>query len=669
MAVIGMPVTSHILGDPFSLSAVHGREITAIDGDMNSLSLKDSPAMGFTEKGAVTYMETGNPSLDFFFQVVPSTPESKLIEYLERSWRHNPLVTLKLVANLRGVRGTGKSDKEGFYTASLWLFNNHPKTLALNVGVLGEFGYFKDLLEILYRILEGSDVRTKAKELRKDKIPGKRARAAYFKEKKEVRDKRKRERDDDYRREKGSEERVSENLEKGKKEKEEARVLRKEKELAKSKKVFEKYTSDPNYRFLHDKIAEVFALLLKSDVEKLHKGEIGKISLASKWCPTIDSSYDKATLICETISRILFPRNLKEYEGLEERQYLLKIRDRLRKEILVPLHKAMRLPEVYMSANEWNLLPYDRVASVAMKNYKTHFLNHDRKRFKQYLENVQKGEAKIAAGALLPHEIIASLNDSDGGQVAELQWKRMVNDMKEKGALRDCIAVCDVSGSMSGTPMEVCVALGLLVSELSEEPWKGRVITFHEDPQIHRIEGDTLLSKTKFVREMDWGGNTDFQKVFDRLLDVAVAGRLSEEQMIKTIFVFSDMEFDSAAGGCPADDDDDDDDDDDGDGSGDTDDEELWHKKFCRKWETDYQIICRKFKENGYNKVPQIVFWNLRDSKSTPVPSDQSGVALLSGFSKNLLTLFLEKDGVLNPVDTMVSAISGELYQKLAVYD
>jgi hypothetical protein len=37
--------------------------------------------------------------------------------------------------------------------------------------------------------------------------------------------------------------------------------------------------------------------------------------------------------------------------------------------------------------------------------------------------------------------------------------------------LRNCLAVCDVSGSMFGTPTEVCVALGVLVSELSEEPW------------------------------------------------------------------------------------------------------------------------------------------------------------------------------------------------------
>jgi len=36
-------------------------------------------------------------------------------------------------------------------------------------------------------------------------------------------------------------------------------------------------------------------------------------------------------------------------------------------------------------------------------------------------------KSTIVAGALLPHEIIRSLNE-DGGDVAELQWKRVVDD-------------------------------------------------------------------------------------------------------------------------------------------------------------------------------------------------------------------------------------------------
>ncbi|VVB14329.1 unnamed protein product [Arabis nemorensis] len=74
--------------------------------------------IGQTENGADTYLSAGNPCLDFFFHVVPSTPKESLEDRLYEAWKHDALTTLKLVCNLRGVRGTGKSDKEGFYTAA-----------------------------------------------------------------------------------------------------------------------------------------------------------------------------------------------------------------------------------------------------------------------------------------------------------------------------------------------------------------------------------------------------------------------------------------------------------------------------------------------------------------------------------------------------------------------
>ncbi|OWM76251.1 hypothetical protein CDL15_Pgr009897 [Punica granatum] len=138
---------------------------------------------------------------------------------------------------------------------------------------------------------------------------------------------------------------------------------------------------------------------------------------------------------------------------------------------------------------------------------------------------------------------------------------------------------------MRGIPIEVSVALGILVSELSKDPWKGKVITFGESPQLHLIEGDDQATKTKFVRNMDW--------------EATPTSRSS-----------------------------------------------------------------------GYkDAVPRIVFWNLRDSRLTPVCMDQDGVALVSGFSKNLLKMFLNNDGQINQDSVMLDAISGEEYQKLVVVD
>ncbi|KAK1395336.1 GPI inositol-deacylase PGAP1-like protein [Heracleum sosnowskyi] len=606
--------------------------------------------MGYTENQSPTFLTTGNPCLDFFFHVVPKTRRASIVERLESAWAHDPLTTLKLICNLRGVKGTGKSDKEGFYTAALWLHEKHHRNLACNVPAIASFGYLKDMLEILFRLVDGADAREKIrkdwKSKKKEESPYANWQSRYnvepankkknargrlkYKEGKEVQ----------YLRSAvlSSEVRVKANEAKMKGESEKASIIRKETRLGRSKKFQELYESDVYFQFLYEKISSLFADMLKADMKFYNWGKKNRISLAAKWCPSLDSFYDKHTLICASIAKKVFPRDAyPEYEGIEDAHYEYRVRDRLRKQVLVPLREMLQLPEVYMSAQEWSSVAYNRVASVAMKKYTDIFQWHDKERFSKYLEDVKEGKEKIASGALLPHDITNSCFQSGaGGTVAELQWKRMVDDMVEKGKLSNSIAVCDVSGSMGGTPMDVAVALGLLVSELSEEPWKGQVITFSQNPQIHFIKGDSLLHKCSFIRRMDWGTNTDFQKVFDQILMVAVAEKLSQEQMIKRVFVFSDMEFDQAS---------------------------------RTPWETDYQAIQRKFKENGYEKVPEIVFWNLRDSMATPVTAKQNGVAMLSGFSKNLLTIFLNRDGDINPELVMELAISGKEYQKLVLYD
>ncbi|CAA0843069.1 Uncharacterised conserved protein UCP015417-vWA [Striga hermonthica] len=582
-----------------------------------------SPPMGLTENHSPTFLSSGNPCLDFFFHVVPNTPPEPLVRRLELAWKHDPLTALKLICNLRGVKGTGKSNRQGFYTAALWLHENHPKTLAGNLDAFAGFGYGKDPLEILYLLLEGPDARQAALSAKLDHEMWKKR--------------------NEGRKSRGKECKVARRGYYGRKLiqlEPEPRLSHEEKRILKAKRVVERFNTDPDYRFLHERVSDYFARNLRSDMDLLNKGEMCKISLAAKWCPTLYSSYDNATLLCETIGKKVFPRDeYPEYEGVEEAHYAYRVRDRLTKEILVPLRKTLQLPEVYMSANNWASLPYNRVASVAMKTYKSLFFKHDEERFHEYLDKVEKGEAKIAAGALLPHEIIAALDDGsdDGCQVAELQWRRMVDDMAESGTMNNCLAVCDVSGSMHGTPMDVSIALGVLVSELSEEPWKGKVITFSANPVLQTVSGDSLKEKTEFVREMDWGYNTDFQKVFDVLLRVAVDGKLKPGQMIKRLFVFSDMEFDKASE---------------------------------RPWETDYKVIVRKFEENGYGDfVPEIVFWNLRESLAIPVPAGQRGVALVSGFSKNLMKLFMKEGGDFNPVEIMEAAISGEEYRELQVLD
>ncbi|KAM0900233.1 hypothetical protein ACQ4PT_020787 [Festuca glaucescens] len=642
------------------------------------------PQRALTENCFATYSGSGNPCLDFFFQVVPNTPPERVRALLATAWAHDPLTTLKLSCNLRGVRGTGKSDKEGFYAAALWMHAEHPKTLACNVAALAEFGYLKDFPELLFRLIHGPDVRKAAKEAaaadktrRKEKDFGKqreglRARLAGRKRAREVPvpvptakatfgdylsaalSKSKSSKPVTMEVETVPEaepEAMEVDQKKAATHKSKPRVMsKKTRRVAKlAVQSLETYYGDRAYRFLFDAVSEFFADLLASDMEQMGKKKKRKIGLAAKWCPTPGKSFDRTTLLCEAIARRLFPRGSDpEYAELNEEHYTYRALHRLRREVLVPLRKVLELPEVYMSAGKWDELPYTRVASVAMRRYKSLFQKHDEARFAKYLEDVESGKAKISAGALLPHEIAAPAYRGEDDQVSELQWRRMVDDLRAKGSLRNCISVCDVSGSMEGTPMEVCIALGVLTSELSEEPWAGKVITFHSRPSIHVIKGRTLREKFKFVEKLEWHGSTNFQGVFDQILRTATEARLAPEKMIRTVFVYSDMEFDQASGrgyynGQAY-------------GSG--------------SWDTDYKVICRKFTDAGYgDAVPQVVFWNLRDSKSTPVTSTQPGCAMVSGFSKNFLKIFLQNDGVVSPEAIMKEAISGDEYQKLAVFD
>ena len=116
-------------------------------------------------------------------------------------------------------------------------------------------------------------------------------------------------------------------------------------------------------------------------------------------------------------------------------------------------------------------------------------------------------------------------------------------------------------------------------------------------------------------------------------MNVAVAGKLEREMMVKRIFVLSDREFDGWVGG--------------------------------EAWVSQHEAIRKRIEA-----VPEVVFLNVGTSKeSVPVVAAQAGVALVSGYSKNLVRLFLEADGVLTPSAIMADAISGPEYDGLQVLD
>ena len=79
-------------------------------------------------------------------------------------------------------------------------------------------------------------------------------------------------------------------------------------------------------------------------MEMLKLGKLNRISLAAKWCPSLYSSFDRITLLCETIAKKVFPvAEFPAYESVEETYYAYRVRDRLMKEVLVPLGILMTM--------------------------------------------------------------------------------------------------------------------------------------------------------------------------------------------------------------------------------------------------------------------------------------------------------------------------------------
>uniref|UniRef100_A0A453NHX7 DUF2828 domain-containing protein n=2 Tax=Aegilops tauschii subsp. strangulata TaxID=200361 RepID=A0A453NHX7_AEGTS len=132
-----------LLGPP---EARHAAMITAAartdeasSGPKDCSVKRESDALGpagktRTKKRSPTFPSSGDPCLDFFFRVLPATPAATVARLLAAAWAADPSTALRLVANLRGVRGSGKSDRESFYAAALWLHARAHRRLRLPQG-------------------------------------------------------------------------------------------------------------------------------------------------------------------------------------------------------------------------------------------------------------------------------------------------------------------------------------------------------------------------------------------------------------------------------------------------------------------------------------------------------------------------------------------------------
>ncbi|PTB39318.1 hypothetical protein M441DRAFT_59375 [Trichoderma asperellum CBS 433.97] len=672
-----------------------------------------------TENSDVAFRSTNSPVVDLFYELEEVVSGPRLQELLEAAWAEQPLVTLKIIFNARSIH-LGKSSKHVFYRAAGWLAENHPLTLVGNLRWLtrpviekkvrkeGEkdpdegfvkvekrdgiedavdrfdvqygvsHGYWKDLLNLLalaaekkLKVLENPrDVLNVENEVIKTRVM-----------------RRRQQKQDPAGAERSG--RTAKRIAKEKKRKAEKKAAEIEHALeektvhignpilakhaardAKHEALMNLFEANAFYRTLHITVARLFAEQLHADLEALRSSDSKAkkgISLCAKWAPSHGNFHDRHTCIISSIAEILYPRESlgSAVSATTSRQvYLRHAREQYRKDVSA-LRKHLEVVERDISAKAFEKIKYDRVPSIAMKNYMNLFAKKDLDNFRRYIDQVAEGKARISGAVLMPSTLVKMASgleiyadrDLDELTAAELmdhtikeieakavdgQWKALVQRIKDSGTLSSCIAVCDVSGSMSypvfkdkTRPLDSAVGLSLLIAEVTEPPFGGKFITFHSHPEM--ISVDTTMTLSEKVDEMEnsaWGMNTDFAAVFEKLiLPVAIENNLKQEDMVKRVFVFSDMQFDEA------------------------------EKSMENRWSSSsYERIKRKYEEHGY-EMPELVFWNIAGGRAgyssdedekddegekgdetapKPVLAEEPGTALVSGYSQGMLKVFMD---------------------------
>jgi hypothetical protein len=371
--------------------------------------------------------------------------------------------------------------------------------------------------------------------------------------------------------------------------------------------------------------------LIDSQLKQDYAGwKAGKpISLIAKWLPSANAS----SATTKHYAHIIFTA--------------LKMTERDYRKMLSALRKHIDVVEVKMSGKRWEEIKYENVPSRANLIYNDAFLRNDEDRRRQFLSRLEKGETKINAGTLYPHDIVHKYGGGNSvDQTLEGLWKALPDTVKGNG---NTIVVADGSGSMTSTigntsvsALSVANALAIYFAERSSGEFKNKYITFSERPQLVNLAGGkTLRDKIRIALQHNEVANTNIEAVFDLILTTAVKFGMKQEDIPANILIISDMEFDGCATcGVPT---------------------RGWggynrSRPDARLFDT----INQRYEAAGY-KLPRLVFWNVNSRTSTiPVIQNDMGVALVSGFSVNIVDMVMS--GELDPYKCLLKVLFSERY-------
>ena len=360
---------------------------------------------------------------------------------------------------------------------------------------------------------------------------------------------------------------------------------------------------------------EALALLKKQFQDDLAALEdSGDVSLLGKWLPSVNASNQETVMTAKLIAKSF---------GLSDRDY---------RKALTKLRARIRIIENNLREKDYTF-DYSKQPSKAMFKYRKAFLRNDGERYGAFMDKVDRGEANLHTGTLLPYELVErAYNCSEEERRSQDVTWRMLDDFTTD---ENALVVADGSGSMywGSKPMPAAVAQSLAIyfAEHNKGEFHNHFLTFSMSPRLVEIKGKDFVEKVRYCRTFNECANTNLEAVVDQILQAAVENHVPQAEMPAKLYIISDMEFD-----------------------------------FCVKNSsmTNFENAKASYAAAGY-KLPDLVFWNV-DSRNEqqPVKENDRGVALVSGCSPRIFSMVM--DGELNPYDFMLSVIDTERYAPIA---
>ena len=367
---------------------------------------------------------------------------------------------------------------------------------------------------------------------------------------------------------------------------------------------------------------------LLKDERALAEGK--PVSLLGKWLKSCNASSKETRRL---------GRMTAEELGYSEKEY---------RKLLSRLRERIRVVECQMSAQKWDKIDYEMVPSKAGLIYRDAFRKHDEERYNNYIRSVEKGEKKINASMNTPQDLVHAYGASGWSIGAEdptieAMWKNLPDYIHSD---ENVLVMADVSGSMTGRPMEVSVGLALYFAQRNTGAFHNLFMTFESEPHFFEVrEYLSFHDNLERAYNAPWGGSTDLNRACEAMLEMAVRKHVPEKDMPTRLVIVSDMEINLAT---------------------------TNYGLYGRRGRGDFSDILhvdelREMYERAGYRMPQVIYWNVESRDNHfQTRSDVPGTMLASGSSPRVFEAVMAmQDFQATPYDAMLEVLNGERYKEV----